>query len=192
MEENEVFLRRGKEYIANSSDVGKTVRDLVRVAAESVGSNMGALYLLNQSRSALKPAVLVNLPDEYVKGVGDVELGTQCCGRATFHKLPWYVDDIWKEPLFPRETREMARRAGVRAGFSVPVLVKGDDCIGALSAHFREPHVPTPYEIHRQNLFAQLISIALVPETYPLVAKLASTQARRISEDAFRNTSAAD
>ena len=182
MHEKEIFLVRGREYIARSSNVSKTVEDLVRVAAEAVGSKMGALYLLDKTRSVLRPFVLVNVPDEYVKGVGDVQLGTQCCGRAALHQLPWYVDDIWNEPLFPLETREMARRAGVRAGFSVPVIVNGDS-IGALSAHFPEPHVPSSFEIHRQNLFAQLIAMALVPESYTSVAKMLSTNARRICED---------
>jgi GAF domain-containing protein len=192
MQDNEIFLARGKEFIASSSDASKTVRDLVRVAAEAVGSNMGALYLLDETRTVLKPAVIVNLPDAYVEGVGDVRLGTQCCGRAAFHKLPWYVDDIWNEPLFPLKTREMAQSTGVRAGFSVPVIVNRDACIGALSAHFPEPHVPSRYEIHRQNLFAQLIAMALVPESPQFMGQISSTDARRVSEEDPRKRSTAD
>lgn len=191
MQDNELFLARGREYIARSPDVSKTVQDLVRLAAEAVGSRMGALYLLDETESVLKPFVVVNLPDEYVKGVGDVRLGTQCCGRAALHQLPWYVDDIWNEPLFPPETKAMARRSGVRAGFSVPVIVTGDRCIGALSAHFPEPHVPSGFEIHRQNLFAQLIAMALLPGAYA-VEKMPSTSARPISEDKPQQSFTAD
>jgi GAF domain-containing protein len=150
-----------EKYLAASPDVTKVVRDLVRVAAEAVGSNMGALYLLDKGRGVLKPAVVVNLPDDYIEGCGEVPLGQQCCGRAALHKMPWYVEDIWNDPVFPPITRDGARRAGVRAGFSVPVLSTDGECLGSLSAHFPEQHTPTQYELERNRLFAQLIAFAL-------------------------------
>jgi hypothetical protein len=61
--QEETFIANGKRYIVASKDVNKTVRDLVRVAAEAVGSNMGALLLLDQHRKVLKPAVIANLPE---------------------------------------------------------------------------------------------------------------------------------
>lgn len=90
-DEEGLFLVNGMRHVIASPDIDKTVRDLVRIAAEAVGSNMGALYLVHKNRCVLRPAVVVNLPDEYVKGVGDVPVGEQCCGRAVFHNAPWYV-----------------------------------------------------------------------------------------------------
>lgn len=160
-DEEGLFLVNGMRHVIASPDIDKTVRDLVRIAAEAVGSNMGALYLVHKNRCVLRPAVVVNLPDEYVKGVGDVPVGEQCCGRAVFHNAPWYVEDIWTNPLFSAATREGAKRAGVRAGFSVPVTKGDGNCIGSLSAHFPERHLPSEFEIERHLLFAKLIGFAL-------------------------------
>lgn len=120
--DDQLFFSHGKRYVSASSDVSKTVRDLVRVAAEAVGSNMGALFLLDEDNKVLKPAVMVNLPEAYISGCGDIPLGQQCCGREVLHKMPWHVEDIWNSVLFSDETREAAKRASVRACFSVPVL----------------------------------------------------------------------
>jgi len=183
MHNPEAFLANGERYIAGSSDVNKTVRDLVRVAAESVGSNMGALYLLDEKHGVLKPAVIVNLPEAYVAGCGDVALGQQCCGRAALHKMPWYVDDIWNDPMFSIATQDAARRAGVRAAFSIPVLTASKRCLGSLSAHFAEAHGPSEYEIQRHSLFAQLIAFALSRETVGVDQHLLAHSARRVGDE---------
>jgi len=176
LKDEQKFLENGERYIAASSDVKKAVRDLVRAAAEAAGSNMGALYLIDESDRVLKPLVVVNLPEDYVQGCGEIPLGQQCCGRAALHNLPWYVADLWTDPLFPVETREAAKRAGVRAGFSVPVVNAQGQCLGALSAHFSDPHIPGDHEIRSHFMFAQLVAVALARET-GLVNRPASAEA---------------
>ena len=176
LKDEQKFLENGERYIATSSDVKKAVRDLVRAAAEAVGSNMGALYLIDESHRVLKPFAVVNLPEDYVQGCGEIPLGQQCCGRAALHNLPWYVTDMWSDPLFPVETREAAKRVGIRAGFSVPVVNAQGKCIGSLSAHFSDPHIPGDHEIRSHFMFAQLVALALARET-DLVGRPASAEA---------------
>jgi len=183
-DEEGLFLANGMRHIVASPDINKTVRDLVRIAAEAVGSNMGALYLLDDTGRVLKPAVVVNLPDEYVEGVGDVPVGEQCCGRAVFHNAPWYIEDIWTNPLFPAVTRDGAKHAGVRAGFSVPVANAEEKCIGSLSAHFPDAHLPNEYEIQRHLLFAKLIGFALSRMADVPGGTKRPTSARPIGNDA--------
>ena len=186
-----LFLVNGMRHVIASPNPNKTVHDLVRIAAEAVGSNMGALYLVDETGRVLKPAVVVNLPDEYVKGVGDVPVGEQCCGRAVFHNVPWYIEDIWTNALFPKTTRDGARRAGVRAGFSVPVVSAEEKCIGSLSAHFPNPHLPSEYEIQRHLLFAKLIGFALSRMVDVPGGTKPPKSARPIDKDASGTTAAA-
>ncbi|HYE25701.1 MAG TPA: GAF domain-containing protein [Clostridia bacterium] len=158
--EDSKFLVRGFEYVAKSANLQATLENLVKVASECVGSNGGSLYLLDAKRGVLTPCVLYNLPEEYLAGCAEVPLGTQCCGRAALHKVPWTVCDMLTDPLFA-DCREAARASGIRAAFSVPVLDANGDCLGSLACHFREPYEPTTYALERNRLFAQLIAFAI-------------------------------
>jgi len=151
----------GMKHVANNSDDLLTVvRGLVEAASACVGSNMGTLYLLDESRGVLRPFVLHNIPASYLAGCSEVALGTQCCGRAALHKTPWIVSDMWTDPLFV-DCREAAIAAGFRSAFSVPVLDANGNCKGSLASHFRESYTPSPYDLERQSLFAKLIAFAL-------------------------------
>lgn len=161
--DNHLFLKKGLKYIETAENLRSALANIVRSAVEAVGSNSGSLYLLRQSTGELEPFVLVNLPAEYVKGCTTVPLGTQCCGRAALHKVPWVVSDMWEDPLF-RDCREAAKESGMRAGFSIPVLMANGECVGSLAAHFRTVHEPTQSEIERMRLFAQLISVSIATE----------------------------
>ena len=107
----------------------------------------------------LRPCVIYNLPKEYIEGIGTVRVGSQCCGRAVANKKPWIVTDMLTDPLFA-EGRDGAVASPIRAAFSVPVL-DGDTAIGSLACHFDVPHTPSPLDIERNQVFANLISITL-------------------------------
>ena len=169
--DDHLFLKRGLKYIETAENLRSALANIVRAAVEAVGSNSGSLYLLRQSTGALEPFVLVNLPAEYVKGCTSVPLGTQCCGRAALHKVPWVVSDMWEDPLF-KDCREAAMASGMRAAFSIPVLMANGECVGSLAAHFRSIHEPTQSEIERMRLFAQLISVSIATERDRSSAKI--------------------
>ena len=76
------------------------------------------------------------------------------------HRLPWIVSDMWADPLF-KDAAEGAKKAGIRAAFSVPVLDYEGNCLGSLASHFRSTFTPTAHDLERQSLFAKLIAFAL-------------------------------
>lgn len=155
------FLLAGMSFVASSTDAKETVRKLVAASAASLGSDMGSFFIISRERGVLVPYVTLNLPDEYLAGCSVVELGDQCCGRAALHKLPWIVEDMWSDPLFSTAA-EGAKKSGIRAALSMPVLAADGECLGSLAAHFRDPFKPNLYQLERQSLFAKLIGFALV------------------------------
>jgi len=155
------FLLAGMDYVASSTDPKSTIEKLVEAAAACLGSDMGSFYLLNRARNVLEPYVTFNFPKAYLEACSAVTLGEQCCGRAAQHRIPWIVEDMWTDPLFVA-ARGAAKRAGIRAGFSVPVLDVHGRCLGTLASHFRHPFKPSLYELERQALFARLIGFALM------------------------------
>ncbi|MBC8038399.1 MAG: GAF domain-containing protein [Rhizobiales bacterium] len=92
-------------------------------------------------------------------GIGEVRVGSQCCGRAVESKKPWIVTDMLQDPLFA-EGRDGAANSLIRAAFSVPVL-DGDNAIGSLACHYASPYFPSAVDIDRNQHFARLIAIIL-------------------------------
>lgn len=134
------------------------IANLVRLACEAARATGSTLFLVRGE--FLYPYAVNNLPDEYIKGIGIVRVGTQCCGRAVAEKRPWVVVDMLTDPLFA-DGRAGAEASAIRAGFSVPVFA-GDRVIGALACHYESPYTPTPWDIERNESFAKLIGVALM------------------------------
>lgn len=155
------FLRAGHRHISDSKNLKETITGLVRMAAASSGTDMGSLFLLNRTQGLLQPYCTYNLPESYLAGCTTVPVGTQCCGRAVLHRIPWVVEDMWSDPLFA-DCRQAARTSGIRAGFSVPVITEDGDCLGSLASHFREAHRPGQDTIETSQMLSSLIAYALI------------------------------
>lgn len=168
------FLNEGFKFILNSPDLHSALTGLVKSAASLVGSDCASLYLVNKKLGVLEPHILVNFPEAYLAGCSTVPLGKQCCGRAALHKIPWIVEDMWTDPLFV-DCREAAKAAGMRSGFSVPVLDADGECIGSLGCQFTHPYSPDVYAIERNRLFAQLIAFAVARQKKFHTPEYAST-----------------
>jgi len=130
---------------------------LVRLACEIADAQGASLFLVNGD--VLQPYVIYNLPEDYVAGIGEVRVGSQCCGRAVEARKPWVVTDMLQDPLFA-EGREGASNSPIRAAFSVPVF-QGDEVIASLACHYIAPHIPSAVDIDRNEHFARLIAITL-------------------------------
>ena len=161
MPDNDLYaLERGVASIAAAKDLHSALTSLVRLAAEAARSASASFYVLDQSGTLLRPAALFGLPDAYVKGCGDVAVGTQCCGRAAQYRKPWIVSDMFTDPLFA-DGRSGAESSDIRAAFSVPVIDAQDKCLGTLACHFKRPHTPSEYDIERNRVFATLIAFTI-------------------------------
>ena len=130
---------------------------LVRLACEIAEAHAASLFLVDGD--VLRPYIIYNLSEEYIAGIGDVRIGTQCCGRAVAAKRPWIVTDMLEDPLFA-DGRNGAVNSLIRAAFSVPVI-EGDKAIASLACHYTVPHAPTPLDIERNEHFARLIAITI-------------------------------
>src|SRR5215475_6938595 len=121
---------------------------MVRLACELADAQGATLFLVEGN--VLRPFIIYNLPKEYIAGIGDVKVGTQCCGRAVEHKKPWIVSDMLTDPLFA-DGRDGALSSPIRAAFSVPVL-DGDKAIASLACHYADPRSPSKIDIERNEV----------------------------------------
>jgi GAF domain-containing protein len=130
---------------------------MVRLACEIADADAGSLFLV--CGDVLRPYIVYNLPEAYIASIGEVRVGTQCCGRAVAFKKPWIVTDMLHDPLFT-EGRDGAINSPIRAGFSVPVF-EGAQVIASLACHYTAPHTPSALDIERNEHFARLIAITM-------------------------------
>jgi GAF domain-containing protein len=162
--DNSNFIQRGFSYLEESKDFKSALSKVMQSLVTAVGSDSGSVYVLDREKAVLEPYVLVNFPPEYLEGCRCIELGQQCCGRAALHKIPWFVDDMLTDPLF-RDCAEAANAAGLRSGFSVPVLTAEGDCLGTLGFQYRSPFTPSTHAIELVSAFCELIAVAISNET---------------------------
>ncbi len=154
------FLLAGSRFISDAKDLREALTGLVKMAASTSGSDRGSLYLLDENTGILSPYILWNLPPTYTVGCSTVALGKQCCGRAALHKVPWFVEDMWTDPLFI-DCKKAAMNSGIRAGFSIPVLDSQGKCLGSLASHFEQVHRPDADTVKRFELIARVIAQAI-------------------------------
>lgn len=153
-------LEEGISSISTASDLHTALTSLVRLAAEGAHARSASFFRLDDSGTTLKPFVCYGLPEAYIRGCGDVLVGTQCCGRAVQHRRPWVVSDMLTDPLFA-DARKAAEDSPIRSAFSVPVIDASDRCLGSLACHFPHPHTPSSYDVERSRVFATLIAFAV-------------------------------
>lgn len=139
---------------------------MVRLACEIADAHAASLFLVDGS--VLRPYIIYNLPQEYIAGIAEVRVGTQCCGRAVESKKPWIVTDMLWDPLFA-DGRDGAANSLIRAAFSVPVF-DDDEVIASLACHYTVPHNPSALDIERNEHFARLIAITLRGRAQPALS----------------------
>lgn len=130
---------------------------MLGVASDMADADGATLFVVDGP--VLRPWLVYRLPVDYIQGVGNVRVGTQCCGRAVEHKRPWIVSDMLSDPLFA-DGRAGAVNSPIRAGFSVPVMDE-ETVIASLACHFARPHSPSAADIERNQAFAKLFAISL-------------------------------
>jgi GAF domain-containing protein len=154
------FVHNALDQLAQDPALQSNLNELVRLAGQAAKSDACSLYYVDSQEQCLKPAVVLGLPSDYVRGCGNVPIGDQCCGRAVAHKKPWIVKDMHTDPLFAN-ARAASETSGIRAAFSVPVINAENEAIASLACHYRVPYTPTNYDIERNRIFATLIAFAM-------------------------------
>jgi len=137
------------------------LESLVRLAAEIADAYAASLFVVDGN--VLRPYIIYNLPEAYIAGIGEVRIGTQCCGRAVESKKPWIVANMLIDPLFA-DGREGAEQSLICAGFSVPVFEQ-DNVIASLACHYAKPFTPSNLDLERNEHFAKLVAITMKGDT---------------------------
>src|SRR5579859_2572561 len=82
---------RGHRWYTQTPMTDEYLLNMLGIAADMAGADGATLFLVDGE--ILRPWLIYHLPIAYIEGIGEVRVGTQCCGRAVEHKRPWIVSE---------------------------------------------------------------------------------------------------
>jgi PAS domain S-box-containing protein len=140
--------RRVLEMIAAGRPLEEVLTTLVLLIEERAPPAIGSILLLDSSRTRISHGAAPHLPAEYNSAiVGEpIGPGAGSCGTAAFLRQPVLVNDIESDPLWVGY-RDLARRFGLRACWSMPILASDERVLGTFALYYREPRSPTPSDL---------------------------------------------
>jgi signal transduction histidine kinase/ActR/RegA family two-component response regulator len=127
---------------------------LLETACEAHRAERGLLWLFDAERRRLVIEASVGFDGEAVRRLQAAEPGQQACDVAFLQGRRVIVEDTERDGTL-EPSRATARREGIRALHSTPLLSMSGEAIGVLSVHFAEPRLPTPREISLTDIYAR-------------------------------------
>jgi diguanylate cyclase (GGDEF)-like protein len=128
--------------------------------ARLVGSDRCSILLLDGNR--LRHAAAVGLPDAYLEAIDGVEIGPEAgsCGTAAYTATTCVTPDVETDPKW-EDYRHLARDAGLRACWSVPLLLGDGTVLGTFANYSTEVYEPSGESLTLTEAYASIVALGL-------------------------------
>lgn len=137
--------RRALEMLAEGAPVAAILEVIADTIEEvSPRGTLASILLLDEAGTHVRHGAAPRLPPEYARAIDGSPIGPRAgsCGTAAYRREAVYVTDIATDPLWD-DYRELARRYGFGACWSVPILSdEGKRVLGTFALYHREPREP--------------------------------------------------
>src|SRR5471032_2926842 len=162
----EEALRDGQnqllEMIARGDPLPATLERLVRLI-EQQSDGVYCSVLLLDADGLMRSGAGPSLPADYMALLDGMAIGPSVgsCGTAMARKATVVVSDIQTDPLWA-PYKEIAAGFGLRACWSMPILLDQDTVLGSFAMYYREVRSPTADDHALIAVAAHLAGIAIV------------------------------
>ena len=136
------------ELVASAEPLAVLLKALVLFVERTSSDMRCSILLADTARRTLRHGAAPNLPADYCAAIDGVSYG-ECqgsCGTAAARKEMVIVADIQQSPLW-RDYRDLARRHGLAACWSIPLLDGAGEVLGTFAIYYPQPREPTPAEL---------------------------------------------
>ncbi|NYE60766.1 PAS domain S-box-containing protein [Duganella sp. 1224] len=159
-------LRDGKnellEMIASGAPLADTLDKLVRMIEAQLDGGHCTVMLLNPDGVTVHSAAGPSMPPDYLAALNGLPIGPAAgsCGTAMFRKQTVIVSDILNDPLWA-PYRNAAAHYGLRACWSMPILLDRDTVLGSFAMYYREVRAPNDDDRRLIQTATHLAGIAI-------------------------------
>src|SRR5471030_2046006 len=162
----EEALRDGQnqllEMIARGDPLPATLERLVRLI-EQQSDGVYCSVLLLDADGRMRHGAGLSLSADYMAQLDGLAIGPSVgsCGTAMARKATVVVSDIQTDPLWA-PYKDLAAAYGLRACWSIPILLDQDTVLGSFAMYYREVRSPTADDHALIAVAAHLAGIAIV------------------------------
>ena len=136
------------EMIAEGAPLTDILHALAIAIEEQSPPTLVSIHLLDPDGKRVRHGAAPRLPDDFRRAIDGAPIGPSAgsCGTAAFLKRAVLVSDIETDARW-NDYRELARRAGLRACWSTPILATDGHVLGTFALYYREPRAPTDRDL---------------------------------------------
>jgi signal transduction histidine kinase len=158
--------------VAENQPLNDIMTEVCRLAEAAMPDSMCSVLLVTPE-GAMQTVAGPRLPPEYSAAIDGAFIGPKAgsCGTAAYRGERVVVEDIETDPLW-EDYKHIARKYGLRACWSVPLIAKNGRVLGTFATYHNRPYCPnqqdfdvinrlasyTAIAIHRSQLHAELIA----------------------------------
>ena len=151
-------LSEASTRLWQSGSLAEGLEEMLRAVLELLGADKGNVQLLEADREALRIVAQRGFEQDYLDQFRSVTAtGGSACGRAFRSGQRSIIEDVERDAAYAPFV-DAARKAGYRSVLSTPLIRADGETIGMITAHFREPHVPSEAELRRLDLYCRQAS----------------------------------
>ncbi|MFL5870319.1 MAG: HD domain-containing phosphohydrolase [Solirubrobacterales bacterium] len=134
--------------------------EVVEQLAELVGAEHCSILMLEGRE--LRHAAAVGLPESYLSAIDGVEIGPEVgtCGTAAHTGETAITADVETDSNWDGY-RELAREAGLRACWSVPLKLPDGSVLGTFANYSTEVFEPTREQVELTEAYASIVALGL-------------------------------
>jgi PAS domain S-box-containing protein len=162
--QTEKVLQRSEvlEQLAIGASLKKILTALVINTEKLSPGSLCSVSLLDEGGKRLRHGAAPSLPDFYNEARDGSEFGVNIgyCEAAAYTGERVIVEDIMSHPNWESYI-ELAKKAGLRACWSEPVISSTGDILGTFAIHYREPRAPQQQDLDFIQDSARLAAIAI-------------------------------
>ena len=150
------------ELLAKGTHLNTVLGMLVQNLEQANPEMIGSILLLDDQKKHLVNGIAVSLPKFYMQAVNGLKIGmgVGSCGTVAYSGERVIVEDIMTHPYWEKY-KGLAKKAGLHACWSEPVLSSKGAVLGTFAIYYREPKEPTESDLKLIHDFSILTTLAV-------------------------------